>query len=88
MNATSLGIFGEQDPVVAFAIIVGELVQLLVFLGLGIMPTDEGRNLRHQNEWNDDLSSFSRFGGLTAALLLFNMGASQSKIDGSSPDTG
>ena len=45
VNATSLGIFVEHDPTVAFAIVAGELLQLAVFLGLGFYAYRRGTRL-------------------------------------------
>ena len=50
VNATSLGIFVEQDPAVAFAIIAGELLQLAVFLGLGFYAYRRGTRLTESNQ--------------------------------------
>ena len=50
VNATSLGIFVEQDPAVAFAIITGELLQLAVFLGLGFYAYRRGTRLTESNQ--------------------------------------
>lgn len=50
VNGTSLGIFVEQDPAVAFAIVAGELLQLAVFLGLGFYAYRRGTRLTEAHQ--------------------------------------